>query len=210
MIVSFHQINTALEPYSICLSRQQGAAVQLYIDLLLLWNQKINLTTVCDPTEILQRHFGESMFAAQQVPISDGRLADVGSGAGFPAIPLKIFRPSLSITMIEPNAKKVAFLSEVKRQLSIAAVEILRGRFEDLRREVANMDFITARALGRRGPFLRCVKEALCATGKIVLWLGADDAETLRRSADWIWQEPIKIPCSRKRVLLIGRVATHS
>ncbi len=210
MAIPLRQINAALDPFSIRLSQQQAAAVQLYIDLLLLWNQNISLTTIRDPIEILRRHFGESLFAAQEVPISEGRLADVGSGAGFPAFPLKIFRPSLSITMIEPNAKKVAFLSEVKRRLSISGTEILRGRFEDLHCKIANMDFITARALGKYGTFLRWARKSLSATGRIVLWLGAEDAETLKGSADWIWQEPILMPCSQKRVLLIGRTAPRS
>ena len=104
--------------------------VREYVSLLLMWNQSISLTTVTDPDEIISRHFGESMFAAKLISVENCRLADVGTGAGFPGLPLKILSPTLDLVLIESNKKKYAFLSEVVRSLGLKSVEVLPERFE--------------------------------------------------------------------------------
>src|SRR5271170_2215417 len=137
--------------------RQYGAAVapefaekvRAYISLLLKWNKTISLTTVTDPIEILKFHFGESIFAASVVNFSQSRLADVGSGAGFPGLPLAMVVPDLTVTLIESNAKKCAFLSEAVRGLQLPNVTVFRGRMESLPRGSDPLDFIAARALGQ-------------------------------------------------------------
>src|SRR5712692_7493441 len=120
----------SLEPYGIRLSPSQAKAIQRYLTLLLQWNQKVSLSSLRDPPEILQRHFGESMFAASAVPISSGRLADVGSGAGFPGLALKIACPELEVVLVESNVRKSAFLSEVVRLLNLDGVEVVCSRVE--------------------------------------------------------------------------------
>ena len=86
-------------------TQEQAEKVAQYMQLLLEWNQSFSLTSVTNPSEILSRHFGESMFATSIVPIRQGRLADVGSGAGFPGLAIKIMRPELDVVLIEPNKK---------------------------------------------------------------------------------------------------------
>jgi 16S rRNA (guanine527-N7)-methyltransferase len=107
-------------------------SISTYIDLLLRWNARINLTAIRDPEQIVTRHFGESLFLARHlfprpssVPsvVKDSdfdpapTLADIGSGAGFPGIPLKLWAPEISLTLIESNHKKATFLREVARAL---------------------------------------------------------------------------------------------
>src|SRR6202521_1577815 len=89
----------ALGEFQLTASDKQVLQIQQYMNLLLTWNEKINLTAIRDPLEILNRHFCESMYAASTVPVEDGRLADVGSGAGFPGLPLKIIRPELEVML---------------------------------------------------------------------------------------------------------------
>src|SRR5207244_13631657 len=115
------------EPCQVGGSDAQIEGIRKYMDLLLLWNHKVSLTSIVDPGEILARHFGESMFAAAKFSILKGRLADVGSGAGFPGLALKIIRPELHVTLIEANAKKSAFLAEVVRDLGLIGVDVLRA-----------------------------------------------------------------------------------
>ena len=91
----------------------------------------MSLTTVTNPNEILKFHFGESLFAAPAAQISDGRLADVGSGAGFPGLAIRILVEPLEVMLIESNTKKAAFLSEVSRELCLKDVEVFRGRMEN-------------------------------------------------------------------------------
>src|SRR5271167_1724775 len=105
------------------LSPELSAQLEAYLDLLLRWNARINLTAVRDPEQIVTRHFGESLFAARilrddgaftPLPVS---LADVGSGAGFPGIPIKLFVPEIHLTLIESQNKKATFLKEAIRVL---------------------------------------------------------------------------------------------
>lgn len=178
--------------------------IRKYILLLLRWNERISLTTITEPIDILRFHFGESMYAASAVPIRNGRLADVGSGAGFPGIPLKILIPSLDLVLIEPNTKKASFLSECLRELNLAGVSVLRSRFEDLHEMGLAFDFITARALGGYEGLIEWTQGALASHGAIVLWLGQDDASKLQKKSSVEWSSPKAIPGSDRRVILVG------
>ena len=200
-------VRELLAGYGVGLSDDQASAIQSYIALLLLWNQKINLTSVTEPRQILERHFGESMFAAQVVPMRRGRLADVGPGAGFPGLALKIACPELDIILIEPNLKKGAFLAEVCRLLQLRGVEIVRNRLENLKVSQGYADFVTARAVGGFPRLLAWSRSVLSSNGRLLLWLGADDAVALSRASGWTWSEPVPIPKSRRRVLLTAQPA---
>src|SRR4029077_16657587 len=140
-------IRRALGEFKLPAYDDQVLQIQQYIKILLAWNEKINLTAIRDPLEILYRHFCESMYAADAVPLDKGRLADVGSGAGFPGLPLKILRPDLQIFLVESNIKKVTFLAEVIRELGLTGAQVLSRRYEELGEEVAPLDYVCSRAL---------------------------------------------------------------
>src|SRR2546430_10893682 len=114
-IPSMAVIRRALEDFQLPAYDDQVVQIQQYIKILLAWNDKINLTAIRDPLEILYRHFCECMFAGSSVPMERGRLADAGTGAGLPVLPLKILRPGLQVFLIESNLKKATFLAEVIR-----------------------------------------------------------------------------------------------
>src|SRR5271154_1547690 len=141
-------ILAALAEFKVIATFKQVQQIQQFISLLLKWNDKINLTAIRDPLEILYRHFCESMYAAVSVPVENGRLADVGSGGGFPGLPLKIFRPDLHVFLIESNIKKATFLAEVVRDLGLTDTRVLVNRYEELSEEVVPLDFACSRALG--------------------------------------------------------------
>src|SRR5262249_12377384 len=103
---SENAILRALGEFQLSADSQQVQQIQQYIALLLKWNEKINLTAIPAPLEILYRHFCESMFGAIAIPVDKCRLADVGSGGGFPGVPMKIIRPDLDVVLIESNIKK--------------------------------------------------------------------------------------------------------
>src|SRR5580693_2418281 len=94
-------IRRALGEFQIATDDNQVLQIQQYIRILLVWNEKVNLTAIRDPQDILYRHFCESMYAAATVPVENGRLADVGSGGGFPGLPIKILCPNLRVFLVE-------------------------------------------------------------------------------------------------------------
>ncbi|MGB8522966.1 MAG: 16S rRNA (guanine(527)-N(7))-methyltransferase RsmG [Candidatus Acidiferrales bacterium] len=194
-------ISDELRTYGASATDQVCLAIRAYIPLLLRWNRRISLTTVTDPLQILRFHFGESMFASRVIANRNGRLADVGSGAGFPGIPLKLLIPTLDIVLIEPNAKKAAFLAEVVRELKLDSVEVYRGRFDGLTAG-SGFDYITARALGMHEDLARWSREAVSVGGSLILWLGEEDAVNVSLQKSWRWSKPILIPGSHSRVLL--------
>jgi 16S rRNA (guanine527-N7)-methyltransferase len=183
--------------------------IQQYMDILLAWNEKINLTAIRDPLEILNRHFCECMYAAVAVPVEDGRLADVGSGGGFPGLPLKIIRPELQVVLVESNIKKATFLAEVIRGLGLADTRVVVSRYEELGEEIAPLDFVCSRALGDFAPFLEWAHSEKVAAQQVVLWIGARDLPDIQKIRTWEWREPIPVPHSLRRILLVGTKGTR-
>jgi 16S rRNA (guanine527-N7)-methyltransferase len=258
------------------------ARISIYIDILLRWNARINLTAIRNPEQIVTRHFGESLFAARHLfPLRDhspgtnregrgfsradatlvrnralppeGRandqppfaacpepsegadyritLADVGSGAGFPGLPVKIWAPHISLTLIEANHKKATFLREVARALTLTDIDILTIRAEDLLkpssasrervRDVtvspanakepqveerrAAFNVITLRAVERFPDILPVAAALVAPTGRLALLIGTlQRDQVLTALGSFTWHPPILIPQSKSRLLIIG------
>lgn len=207
--LSLAEIANSLAPYLTApLADPQLAKITAYLKLLKKWNQTIPLTSLEDDSEIVARHFGESIFPSRFLDLRTGRLADVGTGAGFPGLPLKIVFPCLRVTLIEPNLKKCAFLREVKDILALENVEIVRSAYENLNSPPNSFNFIVSRALGSYRRLLQWSQQTLAPAGRVILWLGVDDSTSISRLEGWRWQLPVNIPESKRRVVLIGHPAS--
>jgi 16S rRNA G527 N7-methylase RsmG len=242
--------------------------ISTYIDILVHWNSRINLTAIRDPEEIVTRHFGESLFAARylfprgvgtapgrraergaaagsnhprptrseaaesnpataalapqsssdeqrarapggggQGPTSDDRIcvADIGSGAGFPGIPLKLWAPSIQLTLIESNQKKSVFLREIVRSLTLTDVDIQSVRAETL--PPASFDVVTLRAAERFVTVLPAAAALVRPRGRLALLVGSAQVEPARSLLpDCGWASPLPVPRSHSRVLLTSRL----
>ena len=139
-------VEAALAPASIY------GQLSAYLDLLVKWNARTNLTAIREPEEIVRRHFGESLFAGAQIGTRVGKnasLLDFGSGAGFPGLPIQLLLPELQVTLAESQGKKASFLREAVRTLGLPT-EVWAGRVEAMP-EVAGMprrfDVVTLRAV---------------------------------------------------------------
>jgi 16S rRNA (guanine527-N7)-methyltransferase len=138
---AFSKLPDLLEEIGIQASQAQLVQFRIHFELLLKWNRRINLTSVRDPGHVLRRHFVESAFVTRVVKFGPGTLVDVGSGAGFPGVPIKILSPQTRVVLVESVHKKVAFLKELAREIPL---EVFAGRFEDFRLQA---QWVTVRAL---------------------------------------------------------------
>ena len=132
-VLSEAQIEEALQAFLSPVSLELVQQLSVYLDLLVRWNERTNLTAVRSPEEMVRRHFGESLFAGQHLgePLPD-TLLDLGSGAGFPGMPIALLHPSIRVTLAESQNKKATFLREVVRTLGLSNVEVWAGRAEAL------------------------------------------------------------------------------
>jgi 16S rRNA (guanine527-N7)-methyltransferase len=230
------------------LSDAQLNQVSTYLDLLVRWNAKINLTAVRDAEQIITRHFGESFFAArhlltavshQQSPTEPLRVphfspvlvagrsnnehrfiartaVDIGSGAGFPGVTIKIFSPEIELALVESSQKKAAFLREVVRSLKIAGVTVLAQRAEQLN---CTYDLITLRAVEQFETILPIAARVVAPRGRLALLIGTSQFEiAISRLSEHLsqigtsssqigkitWSNPIPIPLSRNRILAVA------
>lgn len=130
---------------------EHAEKLEKYAEILLEWNQKMNLTAVTVPEEIVLKHFIDSILGAKYLP-EGVSLCDVGTGAGFPGLPLKIFRPDIRLTLMDSLNKRVLFLKEVVRELSLDGVEEIHIRAEDAGKSSIfreKFDVVTARAVAK-------------------------------------------------------------
>jgi 16S rRNA (guanine527-N7)-methyltransferase len=198
-------IRQILESYHSPLPIGIEAKAQKYMELMGFWGRKISLTTVREPEEIVRFHFGESIFALSVVKFEESRLADVGTGAGFPGLALKLAVPELQITLIEPNKKKCAFLHEIVRALGLNGVTIAPSTYESSGIAKNSLSIISCRALGLDKRFLSWSREILNPRGVLLLWVGYGDSEKIRGTEKgWSWGEPQLIPESTGRYILAG------
>ena len=145
---------TGAAALGIRLDRGQVERFRAYHEALVHWNRRVNLTSIVDEDRVQSHHFLDSLTAASALPrpiLQHGRIVDVGSGAGFPGVPLKIAFPGLSLALVESTGKKAEFLERLVGLLGLYGVEVLAGRAETLGREPRlreRFDAVLARALG--------------------------------------------------------------
>jgi len=177
------------------ISELSGVQIDLlgrHYGLLTRWNKVLNLTSVCELEEAVERHYCESIFVAAHLPPGDLSIADIGSGAGFPGFPIAVSRPDCQVTLIESHQRKAAFLKESSRQ--VANIRILSKRAEDVSE---TFDWAVSRAVRIRD--IAGVLKKLA--GKVELLTGEVHPSGLPGFA---WQDPIRLPWGEHRYLWVG------
>lgn len=204
-----------ITPGTCALSRSQLEDISTYIDILLRWNARINLTAIREPEQIVTRHFGESLFAGRHLfprhsPALNGvSIADVGSGAGFPGLPIKLWAPGISLTLIESNHKKAAFLREVTRSVRLTNVNVQNARAETL--PEASYDLVSLRAVERFESILPVAAALLAPAGRLALLIGAPQLPRAQQLLpSYTWSAPLPVPGSDTRILATAQYLVQS
>lgn len=134
-----------LESIDLELTDVQFTKFQEYYNTLVEWNGKMNLTAITDERDVFMKHFFDSIYLSKVIDLENQTILDVGSGAGFPSIPLKIMFPNLKVTIIDALNKRIVFLTNLCEKLNIE-VELIHGRAEEYKRKHC-FDLVTARAV---------------------------------------------------------------
>jgi 16S rRNA (guanine527-N7)-methyltransferase len=170
-----------------------------HYQLLERWSQRINLTSIAPGPEMVIRHYCESLFFGARLPDRVISIADIGSGAGFPGIPMAILRPDIQVSLVESNQRKAVFLREATRGLP--NVSIIACRAEDLS---TNYDWIVSRAVNPSEVVSLVPQLAL----NIGLMLGEEDFRQLKAAKGIAWAEPIRLPWGDRRICALGTCFT--
>jgi 16S rRNA (guanine527-N7)-methyltransferase len=214
------------------LSATQLQTISTYIDILQHWNARINLTAIRNEEEIVTRHFGESFFLANHLwPRNENKnvalapspakvdsapniaapaaVLDVGSGAGFPGLPIKLWAPDIHLTLIESNHKKATFLREVARALTSMNVDIINARTETLvaSDDCPKADLVTMRAVESFETVLPQLTRFLSTRGTLALLISEPQLRALDNLTNLNWEMPSPIPLSERRIIVIGRLS---
>jgi 16S rRNA (guanine527-N7)-methyltransferase len=175
----------------------------MYLDLLMKWNSKLNLTAIREPEEIIQRHFIECIQCAQQFP-KVTTLLDFGSGAGFPGIPIAILRPEIRVTLAESQAKKSSFLREVIRTLELRTT-VYDGRAEDMESRHI-FEAVTLRAVDNMSDACQAALKRLKGQGWMAIFATYSTAKTFQDATfPIVWIEAINTPGLDEGFLMLGR-----
>jgi 16S rRNA (guanine527-N7)-methyltransferase len=165
----------------IALTQSGAQLLSRHIQLMIEWNLRLNLTRITGREEIIVKHLLDCILPAKFLP-SSGYALDVGTGAGFPGIPLKIVYPDLQMVLLDSNRKKVSFLAAVAATLGLKGIRVLHGRWQDFSKveEHANkFELITMRALRLEPEHISGLAATVLVAGGVLAWWGVGDAERL-------------------------------
>ena len=186
------ELQGKLQPY-VELNERQLAELYAHFQLLMLWNSKINLTSIRKPADIVVRHYCESLFFAANMPDAPGStsFADIGSGAGFPGVPMAILRPDWRVTLVESHQRKAVFLRESSRGLTNVVVAAKRAEELDL-----HFDWLVSRAVAPNDVLSLVPK----MSARVGLLVGTGDFGVLKRDGRFVWTPPISVPWGDNRL----------
>lgn len=166
--------------YGIELSDKQLESFEKYYDLLVFYNSKFNLTAITEREEVIKKHFIDSVLGVDN--LVGNKLIDIGSGGGFPAIPIKIMKNDLSVTLLEATGKKCEFLKTVIKELNLENIEVINNRAEILAKDPLyreSFDLCSARAVARLNTLLEYCMPFVKVGGKFVSYKGDSTDEVL-------------------------------
>ncbi len=192
--------------FRLALAKQEIDSTLAYLELLQKWNKKVNLTGIRSEEDAVRLHFLESFFAAEQLPSGNVRVVDVGSGAGFPGLAMKIVRPEIRLVLLDSRKKKVLFQKEVARRLGMRHVACYPLRLRESAPFLQQADVVCWRGLKLEGKDFEFLKSNTPQSCLYLCFQGA--AERSERTLEGCQASKVPIPRSEHRALLLARKIT--
>ena len=175
------------------IDKEKEDKLQKFYKLLIEWNQKINLTRITDEQEVYEKHFYDSLTLSKVVSLEEEKtLLDIGTGAGFPGIVLKICYPNLKITLIDSLLKRVNYLNEIIKELDLKEIEAIHTRAEFYKQENKKFDIVTSRAVAKLPKLLNYALPFLKKEG-IFVAMKASVEEEIKESQNILQKKKYKI-----------------
>ena len=203
---------------NIDLKEKQIKQLYDYMNLLIEWNKKINLTAIIEPKEIILKHFVDSLTISKYIN-EKSTLIDVGTGAGFPGIPLKILRNDIKITLVDSLNKRIKFLDEVIKKLNLDNIKTVHGRAEEIGRNKEyreKFDYATSRAVANISTLSEYLIPLIKNNGKCIYMKGTDLDEELEKGkkaisvlgGNIVNKEEFELPYSdiKRTIIIIEKV----
>lgn len=182
-----------LTKLGINLTQTQKNKLQKFYKLLIEWNQKINLTRITEEKEVYEKHFYDSLTLVKVVSLNNNQtLLDIGTGAGFPGIVLKICFPNLKVTLIDSLLKRVKYLNEIIKELDLKDIKALHVRAEDYQKEGKKFDIVTSRAVAKLPKLLTFALPFIAKNGQFIVMKAKIDEE-IKDSSEILKQKGYKI-----------------
>ncbi|MBN2029133.1 16S rRNA (guanine(527)-N(7))-methyltransferase RsmG [bacterium] len=171
---------------NIAVSEEMVGQFSRYRQLLILWNQKINLISRNDESRIVSKHFLESLGLVKVVLFPQGTtVLDLGTGAGFPGVPLKIIRPDIHMVLVESKKKKILFLKKLVEELGLTGVEVIPGRIEEIGNTIKPVHFVVTRSVANLIQLVKWSKDCMRPQGGVLIAIkGPAVEEELNRLDD--------------------------
>lgn len=180
--MTLEELKNRCQEDDIILSDHQLEQFDLYADLLKEWNEKMNLTSIVEKEEVIEKHFYDCIIPAKTMSFQNKSLLDIGSGAGFPGLVFAIVFPSLHVTLVDATKKKFAFLEEVVKQLGLDNVSFHIGRVEEMRKQRESFDVVTSRGFASLRILLEVAAPLIKLSGTIIAMKSQRGEEELKEA----------------------------
>lgn len=180
--MTYEELTKELAKFPLKLSDENQKKLHVYASLLKEWNEKMNLTSIVEEGEVIEKHFYDSLLLAKYFDFSGKKVADIGSGAGFPGMVIAIFFPTAQVTLIDSTKKKFQFLEEVKKELSLDNVSFYEGRAEEMEKEKGSFDVVTSRGFSAMNIFMEVGAPLLKKGGTLIAMKSRKGEEELADS----------------------------
>ena len=204
--MTYEELKKAFEGTQVVIGDELIFSLRTYAALLAEWNEKMNLTAITEEPIVIEKHFMDSLLIAKDFVFAGKKIADIGSGAGFPGVVLALAFPSCHVTLIDATKKKFLFLQELKEKLGISNIAFHVGRVEDMKAERDTFDIVTARGFAAMNIFLEVGAPLAKKGGTLIAMKSLRGEEELVKSKFAIHRLGLSLSSTKKDVLPDGEI----